>query len=76
MSTDDPGLIIPPVRPHWTVYLTAVLVVGLGTPAIGLGLAVVASLLVIVSAGMWRCVALLGYAAAVLTPDDEDQGDG
>jgi hypothetical protein len=66
-------MIIPPVRPHWSVYLAAVLVVALGAPYAGIGPAAIVAALVVASAGIWRCVALLGYIAGALTPDGDDE---
>jgi hypothetical protein len=64
---------VAPVRPHWSLYLTAALIVGLGYPLVGLGLAAIVAALVIVGAGVWRCVTLLGYIAGALTPDGDDE---
>lgn len=76
-KNDSPatGITITKVRPHWGAVLTAVLVaLGLSGPA-GLGVGVVAGLLVIIASAAYQAVALLGYIAGALTPDQDDDED-
>lgn len=74
-ETATAGITLTKVRPHWGAVLTAVLVaLGLSGPA-GIGVGVVAGLLVIIASAAWQAVTLLGYIAGALTPQDDDEDE-
>lgn len=76
-KNDSPaaGITIAKVRPHWGAVLTAVLVaLALSGPA-GIGVGVVAGLLTLLVSAAYQGLALLGYIAGALTPDQDEDED-
>ncbi len=69
------GITIAKARPHWGAVLTAVLVALLLAHPAGLGGAAIAGLLVLLVSAAYQAVALLGYIAGALTPDEDDEDD-
>jgi hypothetical protein len=64
------GRVIDPVRPNWSL-LVAGLVAGVAAGYRGgLGVGILAFLLTLICAGVWRLIALLGYVAGVMDVDD------
>ena len=75
-STPPPT--IPPVRPDWRILTAAVLFGALAGTQAGFAPAAAVFMLVMVSAALWRGLALLGYIASALhliVTDDEDDED-
>ena len=71
-AADRTGIL---ARPGWRALAAMLVVAMLVYIRAGLGFAMVAGLLSLISTGVWRAVALLGYLATSTTTEDDDEED-